>query len=48
MKANRNFLSPADRVIVVEIAGDGLEEHRIARRANVLARIMRRALADVA
>ena len=36
MMANRNFLSPADRAILVEIARDGLEEHRIARRANAL------------
>lgn len=36
MKTNDNFLSPADRAILVEIAGDGLEEHRIARRANAV------------
>ena len=36
MMANCNFLSPADRAILVEIARDGLEEHRIARRANAL------------
>ena len=36
MKANRNFLSPADRADLVEIAKDGLEEHRIARRANAI------------
>ena len=36
MMANRNFLSPADRAILVEIARDGLEEHRIARWANAL------------
>src|SRR5271165_2133857 len=36
MKANRNFLSPADRADLVKIARDGLEEHRIARRANAI------------
>ena len=36
MMANCNFLSPADRAILVEIARDGLEEHRIARWANAL------------
>jgi len=36
VKANRNFLSPADRAILVEIAKDGLEEHRISRRANAI------------
>ena len=36
MKTDRNFLSPADRAILVEIARDGLEEHRIARRANAI------------
>ena len=36
MKANRDFLSPEDRAILVEIARDGLEEHRIARRANAI------------
>src|SRR5208283_2483466 len=36
MKTNRNFLSPADRADLVKIARDGLEEHRIARRANAL------------
>ena len=33
---NRNFLSAADRADLVAIAKDGLEEHRIARRANAL------------
>ena len=36
METNRNFLSPADRAILVETARDGLEEHRIARRANAI------------
>ena len=36
VKTNRNFLSAADRADLVEIARDGLEEHRIARRANAL------------
>ena len=36
MKANRNFLDPLDRADLVKIARDGLEEHRIARRANAL------------
>jgi transposase len=36
VKANRDFLSPEDRAILVEIARDGLEEHRIARRANAI------------
>jgi len=36
METDRNFLSPADRAILVEIARDGLEEHRIARRANAI------------
>ena len=36
MKTNHNFLSPAHRGILVEIARDGLEEHRIARRANAI------------
>ena len=36
MKADRNFLSPADRADLVKIVRDGLEEHRIARRANAI------------
>jgi len=36
VKTNRNFLSPADRAILVAIAKDGLEESRITRRANAL------------
>ena len=36
MKTNRNFLSPADRAILVEITKDGLEEHRISRLANAI------------
>ncbi len=36
MKTNRNFLSPADRAILTEIAKDGLEESRITRRANAI------------
>ena len=36
MKANCNFLSGADRAVLVEIVRDGLEEHRIVRRANAL------------
>ncbi len=36
MKADRNFLSPSDRADLVKIARDGLEEHRIARRANAI------------
>src|SRR5271165_1972143 len=36
MKTDRNFLSPPDRADLVKIARDGLEEHRIARRANVI------------
>ena len=30
------FPQPADRAILLEIARDGLEEHRIARRANAI------------
>ena len=33
---NRSFLSAADRADLVKIARDGLEEHRIARRANAV------------
>ena len=36
MKVNRNFLSPADRAALVEIARDGLWENRISRRANAI------------
>ena len=36
MKTNRNFLSAADRAALVKIVRDGLEEHRIVRRANAL------------
>ena len=36
VKTNRNFLSAADRWDLVKIARDGLEGHRIARRANAL------------
>jgi transposase len=36
VKPYRNFLSPTDRADLVKIARDGLEEHRIARRANAV------------
>ena len=36
MKTNRNFLSPADRAILTEIARDTLEQNRVSRRANAL------------
>ena len=36
MKPYRNFLSATDRADLVKIAKDGLEEHRIARRANAI------------
>ena len=36
MKTNRNFLSPADRAILVEIAKDALEQNRVSRRANAI------------
>ena len=36
MKTNRNFLSGADRADLVKIVRDGLEEHRIVRRANAI------------
>jgi transposase len=36
VKTNRSFLSPTDRAILAEIAKDGLEEHRISRRANAI------------
>ena len=36
MKTIRNFLSAAVRADLVAIARDGLEEHRIARRANAI------------
>jgi transposase len=36
VKLHRNFLSPKDRADLVKIARDGMEEHRIARRANAL------------
>ena len=36
MKTNRNFLSPTDRADLMKIVRDGLEEHRIVRRANAI------------
>ena len=36
MKTNCNFLSAADRADLVKIVRDGLEEHRIVRRANAI------------
>ena len=36
MKAGGDFLSAAERTELVKIARNGLEEHRIARRANAL------------
>ena len=36
METDRNFLSPSDRADLVKIARDGLEEHRIARRASAI------------
>jgi transposase len=36
VKTNRNFLSPADRAVLVEITKDALEENRISRRANAI------------
>ncbi len=36
MKTNGNFLSAADRADLVKIVRDGLEEHRIVRRANAI------------
>ena len=36
MKASGNFLCKAEQTELVEIARDGLEEHRIARRANAI------------
>jgi len=36
VKTNRNFLSAADRVDLVAIAKDGLEENRVSRRANAV------------
>jgi len=36
MKSSRNFLNKAERAELVKIARDGLEEHRIARRANAI------------
>jgi len=36
VKTYRNFLSPADRADLVEIAKDGTEEHRVCRRANAI------------
>src|SRR5271166_562588 len=36
VKTNRNFLSPTDRTDLVKIVRDGLEEHRIVRRANAI------------
>ena len=36
MKTDANFLSKAERSELLKIARDGLEEHRVARRANAL------------
>ncbi len=36
MKSNCYFLSAADRADLVKIVRDGLEEHRIVRRANAI------------
>jgi len=36
VKTNRNFLSAVDRVDLVAIARDGLEENRVSRRANAV------------
>ncbi len=36
MKTDANFLSKAERNELLKIARDGLEEHRVARRANAL------------
>ena len=36
MKTNGNLLSAADRADLVKIVRDGLEEHRIVRRANAI------------
>jgi len=36
VKADANFLSNAERSGLFKIARDGLEEHRVARRANAL------------
>jgi transposase len=36
VKTSRNFLSAADRADLVKIVRDGLEEHRIVRRANAI------------
>jgi transposase len=36
VKTERKFLSEAERSELLEIARDGLEEHRVARRANAL------------
>jgi transposase len=36
VKANCNFLSPADRAVLVEITKDALEENRVSRRANAI------------
>ena len=36
MKASGNFLCKAEQTELVKIARDGLEEHRIARRANAI------------
>ena len=36
VKTNCNFLSGADRADLVKIVRDGLEEHRIVRRANAI------------
>jgi transposase len=36
VKSNRNFLSAVDRADLTKIVRDGLEEHRIVRRANAI------------
>ena len=36
MKTDANFLSKAERSELLKIARDGLEEHRVARRANAI------------
>src|SRR5271166_3697667 len=36
VKTNRNFLSAVDRADLVKIVRDGVEEHRIVRRANAI------------
>ena len=36
MKTDANFLSKVERSELLKIARDGLEEHRVARRANAM------------